>query len=65
VKRIDANSGIFYEVDQKFQIQHRSDHATRFDKQKDRSVEIKKEYPIEIYDSVQRARKNFVEKKPK
>jgi len=65
VKRIDANSGIFYEVDQKFKVQLRSDHATSFIKQKERPVEVRKEYPIEIYDSVQRAQKIFKEKKPK
>ena len=65
VKRIDANSGIFYEVDQKFKLQLRSDHATSFNKQKERPVEVKREYPIEIYDSAQRARKIFIEKKPK
>ena len=59
VKRIEANSGIFYEVDQKFKVQMRADHASSFEKQIDRSVEIKKEYPIEIYDSAQRAREIF------
>lgn len=64
VKRINANSGIFYEVDQKFKVQLRSDHAMSFN-QKERSFEVKREYPIEIYDSAQRARKIFIEKKPK